>query len=117
MTASKIYKGFKTYLDNYGHNYYKPYKEEKVLQLSATLNSTPNDESTNIVILIKCDDFFAEITAYLEHSADEKSCAGVMEYLTRVNYNLKQGNFCIDLRDDGLRKCRNMLHTCKARLQ
>jgi len=98
MTASKIYLKLKNYFDK-NEIYYKPYKKEKVLRLSASLGASAKDEQAYILIHIACEDFFVSINACLEQSADEKSCAKVMEYLTRVNYTLKNGCFCIDLRD------------------
>jgi len=94
-TATEIYGWFKDYLDRNEYSY-KPDDENNTIKTGMSLDGKLN--STNILIV--CNDDHALVNAYIKPDADEKSRASVMEYITRVNYNLKNGGFYLDL-DDG----------------
>jgi len=94
-TQTEIYGWFKDYLDRKEYNY-KPDDENNIIKTGMSLDGKLSSTSIHIV----CGDEHVVVFAYIQPDADEKSRASVMEYLTRVNSNLKNGGFDLDL-DDG----------------
>ena len=91
-TKTKIYRWVKKYLDK-EKAYYKKDDVKKELQTVAFLD----DNENSIIMIISCHEMLVEIDACFEHFADEKSRINVLEYLMRINSNLKNGCFIINL--------------------
>lgn len=100
MTATEIAERVQDYMDQEGIKYeYTPDNERPKIQTGFEVSCKL--QSVKILILFNEDGYSA--LGVCPISADEESRADVMDYLTRANYGLRNGNFELDLRDGEIR--------------
>ena len=100
MTANEMAEKVQDYMDGMGWKYGFKFDEERP-QISAGVNLDCKLQSLQLRFLFSRDGYCVLGTIRL--NADEETRPLVMEYLTRANYGLRNGNFELDLRDGEVR--------------
>ena len=95
VTASQLYCWLKNFLDLYELNYVED-EDSPCIYTGFSLDC--NLEDLNMAI--SCYDGYFAIEAFTDLDIDESNRQNVMEFITRVNHNIRYGHFVLDLHND-----------------